>query len=181
MLYRTSSSWKRFANFPLHLLKREKRRSGVIDVHSVIDDTVELFQPFFEDSKIEIKTIKVNQIPHIRGSIALVEAILTNLLTNTINAFQVEGARNQGRQIIISTEILGNNVRLKVLDNGLGIKDIELDEIWLPGITTTPGGTGFGLTIVKDSVKDMRGKVRAIANGELGGAEFAVELPLSGS
>jgi len=181
MLYRASSSWKRLANFPLHLLKREKRRSGVIDVHSVIDDTVGLFQPFFEDSKIEIKTIKVNQIPHIRGSIALVEAILTNLLTNTINAFQVEGARNQGRQIIISTEILGNNVRLKVLDNGLGIKDIELDEIWLPGITTTPGGTGFGLTIVKDSVKDMRGKVRAIANGELGGAEFAVELPLSGS
>ncbi|MEG4985957.1 ATP-binding protein [Microcoleus sp. BR0-C5] len=181
MLYRASSSWKRFANFPLHLLKREKRRSGVIDVHRVIDDTVELFQPFFEESKIEIKTIKVNQIPHIRGSIALVEAILTNLLTNTINAFQVEGARNQGRQIIISTEILGNNVRLKVLDNGLGIKDIELDEIWLPGITTTTGGTGFGLTIVKDSVKDMRGKVRAIANGELGGAEFAVELPLSGS
>ncbi len=180
-LYRASSSWKQFANYPLHLLKREKRRSGVIDVHSVIDDTVGLFQPFFEDSKIEIKTIKVNQIPHIRGSIALVEAILTNLLTNTINAFQVEGARNQGRQIIISTEILGNNVRLKVLDNGLGIKDIELDEIWLPGITTTPGGTGFGLTIVKDSVKDMRGKVRAIANGELGGAEFAVELPLSGS
>jgi len=181
MLYRACSSWKRFANFPLHLLKREKRRSGVIDVHSVIDDTVELFQPFFEESKIEIKKIKVNQIPHIRGSIALVEAILTNLLTNTINAFQVEGARNQGRQIIISTEILGNNVRLKVLDNGLGIKDIELDEIWLPGITTTPGGTGFGLTIVKDSVKDMRGKVRAIANGELGGAEFAVELPLSRS
>ena len=72
-------------------------------------------------------------------------------------------------------------MRLKVLDNGLGIKDIELDKIWLPGMTTTPSGTGFGLTIVKDSVKDIRGKVRAIANGELGGAEFAVELPLSGS
>ena len=181
MLYQVSSSWKQFANYPLHLLKREKRRSGVVDIHSVIDATVELFQPYFDDAKIEIKKHKAEQIPRIRGSIALVEAILTNLLTNTINAFQVEGARNQGRQIIISTEILGNNVRLKVLDNGLGIKDIELDKIWLPGITTTPGGTGFGLTIVKDSVKDMRGKVRAISNGELGGAEFAVELPLSGS
>jgi len=181
MLYQVSSSWKQFANYPLHLLKREKRRSGVVDIHSVIDATVELFQPYFDDAKIEIKKHKAEQIPRIRGSIALVEAILTNLLTNTINAFQVEGARNQGRQIIIRTEILGNNVRLKVLDNGLGIKDIELDEIWLPGITTTPGGTGFGLTIVKDSVKDMRGKVRAIANGELGGAEFAVELPLSRS
>jgi signal transduction histidine kinase len=59
-------------------------------------------------------------------------------------------------------------VRLKVLDNGLGIKDIELDEIWLPGKTTTPGGTGFGLTIVKDSVKDMGGKVHAIAKWRVG-------------
>ena len=40
---------------------------------------------------------------------------------------------------------------------------------------------GFGLTIVKDSVRDMGGKVRAIAHGELGGAEFVVELPISGS
>jgi len=51
----------------------------------------------------------------------------------------------------------------------------------LPGVTTTPGGTGFGLTIVKDSVRDMGGKVKAIGNGELGGAEFLVELPLSGN
>lgn len=181
MLYKSSSSWKRFSNFPLHLLKREKRRSGVVDVHSVIDNTVELFQPFFEDAKIEIKKRKVEKIPSIRGSVALVEAILTNLLTNTINAFNVEGARNQGRQIIISTEFFENYLRLKVLDNGLGIRDIELDKIWLPGVTTTPGGTGFGLTIVKDSVRDMGGKVRAIAQGELGGAEFVVELPLSGS
>lgn len=180
MLYQVSSSWKQFSNFPLHLLKREKRRSGVVDIHSVIDATVELFQPFFDDAKIEIKKPKAEQIPRIRGSIALVEAILTNLLTNTINAFNVEGARNEGRKIIISTEILGNYVGLKVSDNGLGIKDIELHEIWLPGLTTTPGGTGFGLTIVKDSARDMGGKVRAIGNGELGGAEFLIELPLSG-
>ena len=180
-LYQVSSSWKQFANSPLHLLKQEKRRSGVVDIHSVIDANVELFQPFFDEAKIEIKKHKAEQIPLIRGSIALVEAILTNLLTNTINAFNVEGACNQGRQIIISTEILRNYVRLKVSDNGLGIKDIELHEIWLPGVTTTPGGTGFGLTIVKDSVRDMGGKVRAIGNDELGGAEFLVELPLSGN
>jgi signal transduction histidine kinase len=181
MLYTSSSAWKRFANFPLHLLNKEKRRSRAVDVHGVIDETVELFQPFFDNAKIEIKKRKVDRAPSIRGSVALVEAILTNLMTNTINAFNVEGARNQGRQIIISTEIVGNWLRLKVLDNGLGIRDIELDKIWLPGVTTTPGGTGFGLTIVKDSVRDMGGKVRAIAQGELGGAEFVVELPLSGS
>jgi len=38
----------------------------------------------------------------------------------------------------------------------------------------------LGLTIVKDCVADLGGKVQAIPHGELGGAEFIVELPLVG-
>jgi len=180
MLYQVRNSLLRFSNFPLHLLKREKRRIGVVDVHSVIDDILELFQPFLNDSKIEVKKVKVDGKPCIRGSAALLEAIITNLVTNTINAFNVEGTSTEVRQVIIYTEIVGGYVRLKVVDNGLGISDIKLDEIWLPGKTTRPGGTGLGLTIVKDSVSDLGGKVHALANGELGGAEFIVEIPLVG-
>lgn len=180
MLYQVGASLLRFSKFPLHLLKREKRRTGVVDVHSVIEDMVELFQPFFTEGKIAVKKVTFDSKPYIRGSIAILEAIITNLLTNTINAFNVEGARTEGRQIVIYTEVVGGYVRLKVLDNGLGIRDIKLDEIWLPGRTTRPGGTGLGLTIVKDSVSDLGGKVKVIANSELGGAEFIVELPLVG-
>jgi len=180
MLYQVGTSLLRFAKFPLHLLKREKRRSSLVDVHSVIDDIVELFQPFFDDAKIEVKKVKVDSKPCIRGSIALLEAVVTNFLTNTINAFNVEGGRNEGRQVVIITELSGDYVRIKVLDNGSGISGLALDKIWLPGETTTVGGTGLGLTIVKDSVSDLGGKVQAIAKGQLGGAEFIVELPLVG-
>jgi signal transduction histidine kinase len=179
MLYQVGTSLLRFSSFPLHLLKREKRRMGVVDVHSVIDDIVELFKPFFDDAKIEVIKVKTDSNPRIRGSIALLESVITNFLTNTINAFNVEGGRNEGRQVIISTEFSGNYVRIKVLDNGSGISGIEIDKIWLPGETTT-SGTGLGLTIVKDCVADLGGKVQAIPHGELGGAEFIVELPLVG-
>lgn len=81
---------------------------------------------------------------------------------------------------MVSTEIVKSYVQIKILDNGLGIRDINLDEIWLPGQTTKPGGTGLGLTIVKDSVTDLGGKVQAIAKGGLGGAEFIIKLPLVG-
>ena len=63
----------------------------------------------------------------------------------------------------------GDKAIIKILDNGPGIQNIGLDEIWLPGRTTFPGGTGFGLTIVRDSVSDLRGTRDAIAKGELGG------------
>lgn len=179
MLYQVRTSLLRFSSFPLHLLKREKRRMGVVDVHSVIDDIVELFKPFFDDAKIEVIKVKADSNPRIRGSIALLESVITNFLTNTINAFNVEGGRNEGRQVIIRTEFSGNYVRIKVLDNGSGISGIEIDKIWLPGETTT-SGTGLGLTIVKDCVADLGGKVQVIPHGELGGAEFIVELPLVG-
>jgi C4-dicarboxylate-specific signal transduction histidine kinase len=141
---------------------------------------VTLFQNFFDEYKIEIIKEKIDANPHVYGSNALIEAIITNLLTNAINAFNVEGGRIEGRKVIIRTETEASNLKIKVLDNGLGISNIKLDEIWLPGKTTREGGTGLGLTIVKDSVSDLGGGVNAIANGELGGAEFIVELKLTG-
>ena len=73
-----------------------------------------------------------------------------------------------------------SNLKIRVLDNALGIKNIKLDEIWLPGKTTREGGTGLGLTIVRDSVTDLGGIVKAIPKSELGGAEFIIDLKLSG-
>jgi signal transduction histidine kinase len=180
MLYEISKSLLRFSNFPLHLLRREKRRTGVVYIHDVIDEMIALFQSFFDEGKIEVIKEKVEGNPGIYGSTALLEAIITNLLTNAIYAFNVESGRIEERKVIIRTETAGSNLKIKVLDNSLGIKNIKLDEIWLPGKTTREGGTGLGLTIVTDSVTDLGGSVSAIPNGELGGAEFIVELKLSG-
>jgi signal transduction histidine kinase len=177
-LYQVSKSLLRFSNFPLHLLKREKRRAGVVDVHSVIDDIVALFQPFFDEGEIQVIKEKFDGKPCIYGSDALLEAIITNLLTNAINAFNIEGGRIEERRVIIRTEIKGSNLKIKFLDNGSGIHNIKIDEIWLPGKTTREGGTGLGLTIVRDSVTDLGGSVDAIPKGELGGSEFIVELTL---
>jgi signal transduction histidine kinase len=180
MLYDVAKSLLRFSNFPLHLLKREKRRTGVVDVHNVIEDTLKLFKSFFDDGQIAVIQEKADGKPCIYGSSALLEAIIINLLTNSINAFNVEGGRIVGRKVIIRTEVVGNNLKIKVLDNALGINNIKVDEIWLPGKTTREGGTGLGLTIVRDSVTDLGGKVNVIPKGELGGAEFIVELTLNG-
>lgn len=178
MLYKAANSLKSFAKFPLHLLKSAKRRSSTVDVHTVIDGVIALFQPFLEEAKVDVKTVLTDGSPLVRGSIALLEAILVNLMTNAINAFNTKGAPCENRQIMICTESTATHLELRFLDNGLGFKGLELDEIWLPGRTNTSGGTGLGLTIVKDSVADLGGEIWAIANGDLGGAEFIVNLPL---
>jgi C4-dicarboxylate-specific signal transduction histidine kinase len=100
------------------------------------------------------------------------------LINNSINAFEAEGTLN--RKLEIESQVLDGKWILTVADNGPGIEDISMNDIWLPGQTRRPNGTGLGLTIVRDAVHDLGGKASAIAHGELGGASFIVELPIIG-
>jgi C4-dicarboxylate-specific signal transduction histidine kinase len=162
----------------LHLLKRAKRKSTTVDVHEVIDGVISLFSPFLEESKVTVRKIFSDDIPLVRGNVALLEAILVNLVTNSLNSFNFNTSPSLQRKIMISTKLLSSHLELGFSDNGSGIVGLEIDEIWLPGRSTTPGGTGLGLTITKDSVTDLGGQITAIPNGELGGAEFLIVLPL---
>jgi len=181
ILRRAAQTLRSFVNLPLTLLQREKRRVRVIEVHAGIDDVLALFGPFLEDANITVKTEYVDASPRIRGRVASLEAILANLLTNSIAAFQRSDSIDGAREVLIRTVESGEQLLVSVRDNGPGIRDIPRDDIWTPGQTTNPGGTGIGLTIVRDEVADLGGRVHLASQEDEPGAEFVVELPLHGA
>lgn len=165
-------------NATLKLLQHEKRRMVKIELHRVIREVIEIFEPFFEGRDIEVIENFASNAPYLRTSQAAIESIVTNLFNNSITALE---SVLRERKIYISTEIIEDTFVLSVSDNGPGISGINLKDIWLPGQTTNPNGTGLGLTIVRDAVFDMSGKVRAEPKSEFGGAKIIVELPILGS
>lgn len=169
-----------FPQLALKLLEREKRKQGRIKLHDTIYEVVKLITPFARMYKARIDPVLADSNPEVFASVAALESILMNLLINALNAF-VSGNTKSGERVIqILTETTrDDSVILRVLDSGPGITGLSTDEIWLPGRTTSPEGTGFGLTIVRDSVLDLEGKVAANAHGDLGGAEFIIRLPLA--
>ena len=168
-----------YASFPLTLLRREKRYSGPVDVHSVMEEMVILFEPFLLESRIVYEIECCEGRPRVWGSVAALESVLSNLLTNAITAF-FEHPVNEERKIVIGTQLCPGYLLVSVSDSGPGIINLPVEEIWLPGRTSTPGGTGLGLTIVRDTVDELGGRVDVLANGPLGGAFLMVYLPLSG-
>ena len=180
LLERSTISLSGFTALPIYLLKRDKRKAERVNVQQVIDNVLGIFDPILQDAKISASRQSADAEYYIQGSVALVEAIITNLLTNSVQAFNREGSHVANRTIVIATEVSGTSLLIDFRDSGPGITDIKIDEIWLPGRTTVAGGTGFGLTIVRDAVADLGGTVRAIPRGDLGGAEFIVKLPLLG-
>jgi signal transduction histidine kinase len=163
-----------FSHVPISLLEHEKRRRGDVPLHDVVGDVEKLMSPFLNLRHAKILTELEASDDTVVGSRAAIEAILTNLILNSLQAF-TSGSPGE-RRILIRTRNVAPWLELIVSDSGPGIS-LAIDDIWLPGKTTTATGTGLGLTIVQDVILEMRGRIKALARGELGGAEFIMFFP----
>jgi signal transduction histidine kinase len=73
-------------------------------------------------------------------------------------------------------------IRLAVMDQGPGVLPTERDAIWRPfqrgsAARDGAGGSGIGLTVVKEIVDEHEGRVW-VEDGPTGGATFVVQLPV---
>ncbi len=102
--------------------------------------------------------------------------VICNLLMNAaMHAF--EGREN--RCIEISAHPINDIIELLITDNGLGVAEHIRGSIFEPFITTkrNQGGTGLGLNIVKNLVKDrLHGSIELISP-PAGGTQWRIILP----
>ncbi|MDE7033464.1 MAG: HAMP domain-containing histidine kinase, partial [Mucispirillum sp.] len=61
-------------------------------------------------------------------------------------------------------------------DNGTGIDEYDIPNLFKPYFSKRQGGTGLGLAIVKKIVEEHSGTITA-GNNEAGGAYFKIILP----
>jgi two-component system, OmpR family, sensor kinase len=106
--------------------------------------------------------------------------LILNLLDNAI-AYTPEGSR-----IAVRTEVVGERVEVEVADGGAGIPAAMRERVFERFVrsgngadTSSAGGTGLGLAMVKAIAVAHGGSAVAGASEELGGASLLVSLPLA--
>jgi two-component system sensor histidine kinase KdpD len=115
-------------------------------------------------------------LPFVRGDPVLLQHILTNLVENAL--------RHARSQVRVGTGNVADGLVLFVDDDGPGVPDAERSRIFdrfarIEGSDRSPGGSGLGLAIVKGFAEAM-GMTISIASAPMGGARFALTLPLAG-
>lgn len=103
--------------------------------------------------------------------------VLVNLIDNAI--------RHSGKDttVTVSAKVNGSFLVFKVSDNGIGVPEERLDQIFDNFFTTAyengdkQRGVGLGLTICKAIVEAHGGRITAF-NNDKGGATFQIDMPM---
>jgi nitrogen fixation/metabolism regulation signal transduction histidine kinase len=128
---------------------------------------------------VEIQLDLDPQQPIIQGDKGRLRQLLHNLVKNAIEAI-VEGS---GSRLCITTHCSSNNrktahnyVELIFQDDGVGLPNEKIGDIFEPYVTTKPKGTGLGLAIVKKIVEEHSGLIRVEIPSE-GGTRMVILFP----
>ena len=166
----------------LDLSRIEARRISIssepVDVPLVIGEVISTLEPMAARNGIHIAAATMPaELPPVLADRTRLAQILMNLGSNAIKY----GKRNSGR-VEVRVEHREPNVRITVIDDGIGIPADKRDRIFEPvqraGQEAGPiEGTGIGLTITKRLAELMRGSVGFTSEVDRG-SEFWIELPI---
>jgi PAS domain S-box-containing protein len=131
------------------------------------------------------------ELPGIEGHPGQLNQVFMNLLNNAIDALEAIRQHSEDSpegkttaifpMITIQTENLGDCIRIRIIDNGIGISAANLDRLFKQSFTTKPigKGTGMGLAI-SHQIITQRHQGTIVCTSELHkGTTMTITLPLS--
>jgi two-component system, sporulation sensor kinase E len=141
------------------------------DLNRVVKELLELKKPELAEAGITLKAELMTTGPQILMDERYMKQAVLNLLNNAISAMP------EGGKLQVCTQQLGNEVRLKISDSGVGIPEENMDKIFEPYFTTKDFGSGLGLTLVYKIVKEHLGDIEI--NSKVGeGTTIALSFPI---
>jgi two-component system NtrC family sensor kinase len=154
-----------FARIPAPDLKES-------NLNTILDEIVSFASNHPDLQNIEIIKDFDKDIPLLMFDEDQIKQAAINLIMNAAGAVQNKG------QLLVKTEIGEEGfVNIIFKDTGAGIPEENIDRIFEPFFTTKPKGTGLGLAVTKQIVKQHLGKI--FVESELGvGTKVTISLPI---
>jgi two-component system, NtrC family, C4-dicarboxylate transport sensor histidine kinase DctB len=148
----------------LKILARKGRTAAEpVSIRLVIEGAVVLLRSRFAGRMDALDIQLPDETVMVSGSRIRLEQIVINLLQNALEAVE---DRPDG-SVTVRTEDAGDEVLLKIADNGPGIAPDILGQLFSPFNTSKEGGLGLGLVISRDIASDYGGRI-AVVTGETG-------------
>lgn len=128
-----------------------------VDVNQLLEETLVLLEKKLKQSKIKVIRALDDQLPKIRARSDQLRQVFLNLIINAQQAIESEGVI----QITTSTyePSLQPSILIQFSDTGVGINEDDQARIFEPFFSTGKKGTGLGLWVTQDIVRQHGGRI----------------------
>ena len=130
-----------------------KPKKSLFNLKITIENVLKIFDSEFKSKNIKTH-LNIAEL-NLNADEKMLERVLVNLLTNSMNAL----IRADKKEISIETQYLNNRTVIRIQDSGEGINDKIQDKIFLPFFTTRQNGSGIGLTLAKSIMEAHNGYI----------------------
>lgn len=139
----------------------------------VIERLLKILRYLARQHGVLVETDFPRQLPAVAGSEATLSEIFFNLIRNAIEA---AAQAPSDRLVTLRATSDGDTITVTIRDSGPGIPDELRDSLFEPFVTGKEDGTGLGLYLVGERIRELRGSVNCESE-EDAGTVFTVDLP----
>lgn len=145
-----------------------------ITLSNMVRQAVDVLQDRFQEKSIDVQLFDHCPDAKVRVNPIKIDLAISNLLKNAIEAVET----NKKPLITIRSSVMDNSISLQIEDNGGGVDDHIMGQLFNPYFTTKEvgKGMGLGLSITYEIIQEYDGRISAKNTSQ--GACFSISLPL---
>lgn len=157
----------------LQFVRGQPAADEAVDVGEVLAEVSQTIEPQMQSRGVSFRVLGDAAARQVRGDRKALAGALLNLLENAMQATP------EGGTVTLSAETVKQEIRIHVIDTGLGMEPEVRRRVFEPFFTTRQEGTGLGLAIVR-SVANAHGGDAEVESDPGQGSDFVIRLPLLG-
>lgn len=152
---------------------RVKIEKDVIDIIMLLEDTVRSMGVLLKEKNINTDFDISDEEVYMLADYNRLKQVLVNIIKNSMES-KIEGKQ---LSISIKTEISKNNMRIMVIDDGMGMTKEELERLGEAFFTTKANGTGIGVNLSKEIIEKHNGTLK-YESKKYSGTNVIIDLPI---
>lgn len=141
------------------------------DIKATLHEVVNKFEPVARKQGVAVVTKIDESLPLTRMASSQIMTALSNIMQNSLDSMP------NGGQLVLEAKQRNNQIFIKILDTGCGIRQEYLNSVYDPFFSSKTHGAGLGLAVVYQIVNNHDGEI-TIQSQEGKGTSVIIQLPV---
>lgn len=151
----------KFAKTYRSLSKITKLNLEEVSVRSFFENITILMKPSLQAKSIEFDVVLDKSDLKIKADVHLIEQVLINLILNAVDACK---NKEFPKITLLAKNNIDNTITIQVIDNGVGISEEIIEDVFVPFFSTKKSGSGIGLSLCQQIIVLHKGKIQINSN-----------------